>query len=151
MFGGIKIQVEVPQEVNDELTGLLLNHQQVVEGMKTEVKQLETLKVGRNMTETEARKISKEKNAKILTSRWVNTQKTPTLARCRLVVRDFASGAESAFGSGIYAPTSSLDSLRCVLALSALWDLWLITAFWSFCHPTFLTKVKELFVFCSKP
>ena len=128
MFGGIKIQVEVPQEVNDELTGLLLNHQQVIEGMKTEVKQLETLKVGRNMTETEARKISKEKNAKILTSRWVNTQKTPTLARCRLVVRDFASGAESAFRSGIYAPTSSLDSLRCVLALSALWDLWLITA-----------------------
>ena len=46
MFGGIKIQVEVPQEVNDELTGLLLNHQQVIEGMKTEVKQLETLKVG---------------------------------------------------------------------------------------------------------
>ena len=128
MFGGINIQVEVPQEVNDELTGLLLNHQQVIEGMKTEVKQLETLKVGRNMTETEARKISKEKNAKILTSRWVNTQKTPTLARCRLVVRDFASGAESAFRSGIYAPTSSLDSLRCVLALSALWDLWLITA-----------------------
>ena len=78
MFGGIKIQVEVPQEVNDELTGLLLNHQQVIEGMKTEVKQLETLKVGRNMTETEARKISKEKNAKILTSRWV------TLKRHRL-------------------------------------------------------------------
>ena len=128
MFGGIRIQVEVPQEVNDELTGLPLNHQQVVEGMKTEVKQLETLKVGKNMTETEARKISKEKNAKILTSRWVNTQKTPTLARCRLVVRDFASGAESAFRSGIYAPTSSLDSLRCVLALSALWDFWLITA-----------------------
>ena len=128
MFGGINIQVEVPQEVNDELTGLLLNHQQVIEGMKTEVKQLETLKVGRNMTETEARKISKEKNAKILTSRWVNTQKTPTLARCRLVVRDFASGAESAFRSRIYAPMSSLDSLRCVLALSALWDLWLITA-----------------------
>ena len=127
-FGGIEIQVEVPLEVNDELTGLPLDHQQVVEGMKTEVRQLETLKVGRNMTETEARKIAKEKNAKILTSRWVNTQKNPTLARCRLVVRDFASGAESAFRSGIYAPTSSLDSLRCVLALAALWDLWLITA-----------------------
>ena len=58
----------------------------------------------------------------------MNTQKTPTLARCRLVVRDFAPGAESAFRSGIYAPTSSLDSLRCVLALASLWDLWLITA-----------------------
>ena len=128
MFGGIKIEVEVPLEVNDELTGLPLNHEQVVEGMKTEVKQLETLKVGRNMTESEARKISREKGAKILTSRWVLTQKTPSLARCRLVVRDFASGAESAFRSGIYAPTSSLDSLRCVLALASLWGLWLITS-----------------------
>ena len=34
----IKIEVEVPLEVNDELTGLALNHEQVVEGMKTEVK-----------------------------------------------------------------------------------------------------------------
>ena len=128
MFGGIKIEVEVPLEVNDELTGLPLNHEQVVEGMKTEVKQLETLKVGRNMTESEARKLSREKGAKILTSRWALTQKTPSLARCRLVVRDFASGAESAFRSGIYAPTSSLDSLRCVLALASSWDLWLITS-----------------------
>ena len=127
-FGGIDINVEVPSEVNDELTGLALDHSQVVEGMKTEVKQLESLKVGKNMTESEARKLAKEKGVKILTSRWVNTQKTPTLARCRLVVRDFASGGESAFRSGIYAPTSSLDSLRCVLALASLWDLWLITS-----------------------
>ena len=34
MFGGIKIEVEVSLEVNDELTGLPLNHEQVVEGMK---------------------------------------------------------------------------------------------------------------------
>ena len=127
-FGGIDIKVEIPSEVNDELTGLALEHSQVVEGMKTEVRQLESLKVGKNMTESEARKLAKEKGVKILTSRWVNTQKTPTLARCRLVAIDFASGAESAFRSGIYAPTSSLDSLRCVLALASLWDLWLITS-----------------------
>ena len=127
-FGGIDINVEVPSEVNDELTGLALDHSQVVEGMKTEVRQLESLKVGKNMTESEARKLAKEKGVKILTSRWVNTQKTPSLARCRLVARDFASGAESAFRSGIYAPTSSLDALRCVLALASLWDLWLITS-----------------------
>lgn len=36
--------------------------------------------------------MAKERNAKILTSLWVNTQKNPTLARCRLV-RHFASGA----------------------------------------------------------
>ena len=80
--------------------------------MKTEVKQLESWKVGKNLTESNARKMAKEKGAKILMSRWVNTQKTPTLPRCRLVVRDFASGDESAFRSGIYAPTSSLDALR---------------------------------------
>ena len=88
-----------------------------VEGIKTEVKQLETLKVGRNMTESEVRKISREKSAKILTSRWILTQKTPSLTRCRLVVWDFASGAKSAFRSEIYAPSSSLDSLRCDLVL----------------------------------
>jgi len=127
-FGGIEVSVEVPREVSDELTGLPLKHDQVIEGMRTEVKQLEHLKVGKNMTESAARKLAAEKKVKILTSRWVNTQKTPDLARCRLVVRDFASGAESAFRSGIYAPTSSLDSLRCVLALASLWNLWLITA-----------------------
>ncbi len=95
-LGGTNVQVEVPSEGNDELTGFRLDHSQVVEGMKTEVKRLERLKVGRNMTESSARKLAKEKGAKILTSRWVNFQKTPTLARCRLVVRDFASGAESA-------------------------------------------------------
>ena len=40
----------------------------------------------------------------------------------------FAPGAGSAFRSGIYAPTSSLDSLHCLLALAALWDLWLIAS-----------------------
>ena len=76
-FGGININVEVPSEVNDELTGLTLDHMQVVEGMKTEVKQLESLKVGKNMTESEDRKLAKEKGVKILTSRWVNTQRRP--------------------------------------------------------------------------
>ena len=55
--------------MNDELTGLPSDHAQVVEGMRTEVKQLETLKVGKNMTESEARKLAKKKGAKILTSR----------------------------------------------------------------------------------
>ena len=40
-FGGIEIQVEVPSEVHDELTGMLLDHAQVIEGMRTEVKQLD--------------------------------------------------------------------------------------------------------------
>ena len=58
--------------MNDELTGLPSDHTQVVEGMRTEVKQLESLKVGKNLPESNARKLAKEKGAKILTSRcWV--------------------------------------------------------------------------------
>ena len=76
-FGEIEIQVEVPLEVHNELTGMLLDHAQAIEGMRTEVKQLEILKVGKNLTGSSARKLAKEKEAKILISRWVNTQKTP--------------------------------------------------------------------------
>lgn len=36
--------------------------------------------------------------------------------------RDFATGNASALNSGIYAPTSSLDGLRCVLAVSVIED-----------------------------
>ena len=35
-FGGIDIQVEVPLEVHDELTGMLLDHAQVIEGRRYE-------------------------------------------------------------------------------------------------------------------
>ena len=127
-FGGLEVDVFVPEGIFDELTGHPLEHQQVVEGMRTEVKQVEHLKVGTNMVESEGRSKAKSHKVPILTARWVNVQKAPGLARCRLVVRDFASGAESAFRSGIYAPTSSLDSLRCVLAFSVVHSFHLLTA-----------------------
>ena len=43
-------------------------------------------------------------------------------------LRDFATGSASALNLGIYAPTSSLDGLRCVLAVSVIQDLSLLTA-----------------------
>ena len=93
------------------------------QGIKTEVQQLERLKVGRCLVEREGRALAKEKQVTVLTSRCVLTQKTPEIDRCRLVVRDFATGGVSALNSGIYAPTSSLDGLRCVLAVSVVISL----------------------------
>ena len=121
------MHVEVPRGPIDELTHLPLIEQEVLEGMKTEMSQLETLKVGTCLPEDEGRELAKKANVKILSSRWVLTQKKVGLARCRLVVREFASGADSPFKSGIYAPTSSLDSLRTVLALTHLRKLHLKT------------------------
>ena len=127
-FGGQKVRVDIPESSFDELTGAALDFEQVKQGMKTEVQQLERLKVGRCLVEREGRALAKEKQVTVLTSRWVLTQKTPEIARCRLVVRDFATGGASALNSGIYAPTSSLDGLRCVLAVSVVKDLSLLTA-----------------------
>ena len=127
-FGGQKVRVDIPERSFDELTGAALDFEQVKQGMKTEVQQLERLKVGRCLVEREGRALAKEKQVTVLTSRWVLTQKTPEIARCRLVVRDFATGGASALNSGIYAPTSSLDGLRCVLAVSGVKDLSLLTA-----------------------
>ena len=128
-FGDQKVRVDIPESSFDELTGAALDFEQVKQGMKTEVQQLERLKVGRCLVERDGRRLAKEKQVTVLTSRWVLTQKTSEIARCRIVVRDFATGGASALNSGIYAPTSSLDGLRCVLAVSAVVkDLSLLTA-----------------------
>ena len=117
-FGGNQVDVQIVEGVCDELTGHPIAHDQVIEGVRTEMTQLETLQVGDTYPEKTGRTIAVEYGVQILTARWVFTQKTAVLCRARLVVRDYASGAESASRSGIYAPTSSLDSLRVVLAFS---------------------------------
>ena len=81
------MHVEVPRRPIDQLTHLFFR----MEGMKTEMSQLKTLKVGICLPEDEGWKLAK---VKILSSRWVLTQKKVRLARCRLVVREFASGAD---------------------------------------------------------
>lgn len=115
-FGGTKVIVETPEKSHDELTGLPMIPSEVSQAMKVEIEELERLKVGTVLSESEGRRLGKENKVQVLTSRWVITQKAPGLARCRLVVCDFATG-ESAFHSGIYSPTSSLDGLRAFLAV----------------------------------
>ena len=126
-FGGQDVKVTIPLNSVDE-TGSPLDHDQVKEGMKTEVEQLERMKVGSCLVEKEGRQLAKTKRVTVFPSSWVLTQKTATIARCRIVVRDFATGSASALNSEIYAPTSSLDGLRCVLAISVIEDLSLLAA-----------------------
>ena len=65
----------------DELTQLPLIEQEVLEGMKTEMSQLEALKVGTCLPEDEGRELAEKANVKILSSRWALTQKKVGLAR----------------------------------------------------------------------
>jgi len=61
IFGGQKVRVDIPESSFDELTGATLDFEQVKQGMKTEVQQLERLKVGRCLVEREGRQQAKEK------------------------------------------------------------------------------------------
>ena len=101
--------------------------------MRTEVRQLETLKVGKNMTESEARKLASEERGEDFNFTLGEHTKDTHSCTLPLSCEGFRLWSGSAFRSGIYAPTSSLDSLRCVLALASLWDLWLITSDVSYC------------------
>ena len=60
-FGGQKVRVDIPESSFDELTGAALDFEQVKQGMKTEVQQLERLKVGRCLVERDGRALAKEK------------------------------------------------------------------------------------------
>ena len=71
--------------------------------------------------EKAGRTIAVEAGVQILTARWVFTQKTAVLCRARLVVCQ-------ALRAHFDAPTSSLDSLRVVLAFSVVERMSLLTA-----------------------
>ena len=56
-----EVRVNIPERSFDELTGAALDFEQVKQGMKTEVQQLERLKVGRCLVERDGRALAKEK------------------------------------------------------------------------------------------
>ena len=119
MFGGKKLEVLVPVCAWDEITGLRLDRGQLESGLQTEMQALEKLGVGLSLSEVEAVKLAKERGISILSSRWVMTQKTDDICRCRLVVKDFKTKGESALYEGWYSPTSSVEALRIAVAIAS--------------------------------
>ena len=119
MFGGKKLEVLVPVCAWDEITGLRLDRGQLESGLRTEMQALEKLGVGLSLSEVEAVKLAKECGISILSSRWVMTQKTDDICRCRLVVKDFKTKGESALYEGWYSPTSSVEALRIAVAIAS--------------------------------
>ena len=102
-------------------TGHPIAHDQVVEGIRTEMVQLETLEVGDTYPEKKGRTIAVEHEVQILTARWVfypkdcNPLSCPVgrSRLCPLVLK-------ALFDLASMPPTSSLDSLRVVLAFSVV-------------------------------
>ena len=69
--------------------------------------------------EKEAVRLVREAKRRVLSTRWVLHYKDRRKrVRCRLVVRDF-KGPTSALNDGFYSPTSTLESVRCLLGMYA--------------------------------
>ena len=118
-FGGSKITVAVPVGAADEYTGELLEQGKLKEGMKLEMEELDHFGVCQVISAREATTLVKSDRKRVLSTRWVLHYKDGhDRVRCRLVVRDF-KGSTSALADGIYSPTTTLESVRCLLGMYA--------------------------------
>ena len=90
LFCGARITCVVPKTAVSETSGEHLEPKLLETAMSLELEELESFRVGKVITEQEAKVFAKRNGRRVLTSRWVNTVKRPGLYRARLVVRDFA-------------------------------------------------------------
>ena len=118
-FGGSKVKVQVPSGAADEYTGEVLEEKKLGVGMRLEMEELDNFGVCQVVSEKEAFRLVREAKRRILSTRWVLHYKDGhKRVRCRLVVRDF-KGPTSALADGIYSPTTTLESVRCLLGMYA--------------------------------
>ena len=88
--------------------------------MKKEIRALDALRVGDAITKAEADAYCKERNIRVLSTRWVSVAKKDgetkeDIVRARVVARDYASGSPTAAELGISSPTSSNEAFRSFL------------------------------------
>ena len=124
---GTVVWQQMPLKPHCESTAVDLSHEQVEAAMRKEFSQCTKLAVGRPITEREAHEIASDSCTKILPTRWVLVMKHDGRIRARVVVKDLKSAGLPAVREGHYSPTSSLESLRLVLAVSARLGLSLVT------------------------
>ena len=88
LFCGARITCVVPKTAVSETSGEHLEPKLLETAMRLELEELESFRVGKVITEQEAKVFAKRNGRRVLTSRWVNTVKRLGLYRARLVVRD---------------------------------------------------------------
>ena len=134
-FGDRWVWVSRPRVSYDDIDGIQLDNKESWEGMKTEVKAVDSLQVGLLRSRSEVDHYQAENpGCRVIKSRWVLTQKAPGLVRARLVAKDFAHGRPSALDLGLSANTASVEALKLILSRAAkcrmrIWGLDISTAF----------------------
>ena len=129
------VWVSRPRVSYDDIDGIQLDNKESWEGMKTEVKAVDSLQVGLLRSRSEVDHYQAENpGCRVIKSRWVLTQKAPGLVRARLVAKDFAHGRPSALDLGLSSNTASVEALKLILSRAAkgrmrIWGLDISTAF----------------------
>ena len=129
------VWVSRPRVSYDDIDGIQLDNKESWEGMKTEVKAVDSLQVGLLRSRSEVDHYQAENpGCRVIKSRWVLTQKAPGLVRARLVAKDFAHGRPSVLDLGLSSNTASVEALKLILSRAAkgrmrIWGLDISTAF----------------------
>ena len=137
-FGGSTIRVWRPDHGIDDTTGEVLDGGQTFQGMLTEVGNLERVGAGVPLRQSEAEKLAKEKQVRIIPCRWVSNAKVingEPGVRARIVVKDVA-GPEKAKSLGISSPTPSAESIKTAIAVAGFSDafVWTLDCSAAFMH-----------------
>ena len=115
------LRIWKPKSAIDDSTLGELSGDQVMEGMVKEVNNLSQMETGDLLTVDELRNLEKRfpGTLRVIPSRWVTTQKTPSTVRTRIVIKDIAGkNSDSARALGISSPTPSADALFTVLGIA---------------------------------
>ena len=94
----------------DDLTGMRLDAQKVIEARDKEIQYVRDMKVGRNIPRRQAQ----ARGMKVIKTRWIDINKGDDINpiyRSRLVGKEFNNDAMD----GIFAGTPPLEALRCLI------------------------------------
>ena len=119
---GTSLKLHRPHYAISDVTGEWLDIDLVMSGIRVEVFNMTEQLVGSICTER-AKELCRIHNIRIITTRWVVSLKEPGLVRSRLVARELKKGGPHAKDMGISSPTSSVESLRSMLAEASASDM----------------------------
>lgn len=120
---GETVWIYKPGYVISDVNGQYLDKDLAFQGILTEVESMSKQRVGRVIKEAEALKLAKKWGIQIISTRWVSVEKDPTNVRMRLVAREISKGKGTAKDLMVSSPTSSVESLRLMIAEAAAEDL----------------------------
>lgn len=131
---GTKLWQAVPTVVRDELSAETLDAKLTIAGIRREYGHMTEKQIGACTSRDQAQRLATEWGIKIIGTRWVITRKLRKTengpieeVRCRCVVQDVRDGT-SAVMHGYSSPTSSVETLKILLAISGWYDMAILTA-----------------------